>query len=116
MLFTPLPLLQTVTPSRIPSSVTYFMDGPLLVIVMLKININKSAKSLCNTYCLRNFLPDCFQNFCILLHSRLIDGNDYYYYTDVTPLKAKNILLPHETLKFNCSNCNNVGCWTVVFS
>jgi len=24
----PLPLSQTVTPSRIPSSVTYFMDGP----------------------------------------------------------------------------------------
>jgi len=33
---------------------------------------------------------------------------DYYYYTDVTPLKAKNMLLHHETLKFNCSNCNNV--------
>jgi len=38
------------------------------VIVKLKININKSVKSLCNTYYLRNFLPS-FQIFCILLHS-----------------------------------------------
>jgi len=29
MLLTPSPLSQTVTPSRTPSSVTYFMDGPL---------------------------------------------------------------------------------------
>src|SRR6218665_1600778 len=27
----PLPLLQTVTPSRIPSSGTYFMDGPFVL-------------------------------------------------------------------------------------
>jgi len=85
----------------------------------LKIYINESVRSLRNTYYFRNFLPDCFQNFafcCIL-----IDGSDYYYYADVTPLKAKNMLLHHETLKFatfsfvitmlmnNCSNCNNVG-------
>ena len=32
MLFIPLPLSQTVTPSRTlsPSSVTYFMDGPMM--------------------------------------------------------------------------------------
>ena len=41
--------------------------------------------------------------FCCIL----IDGSDNYYYTDVTPLKAKNMLLHHETFKFNCSNCNN---------
>jgi len=51
-------------------------------------------------YYLRNFLPDCFQNFCIPLHSNTA-GSDYYYYTDVTPLKGKNMLLHHETLKFH---------------
>src|SRR6218665_2268887 len=72
----------------------------LFVIVKLKIYINKSVKSLCNTYYLLNFLTDCFQNVCIPLHSNTAES-DYYYYTDVTPLKAKNMLLRHETLKFN---------------
>ena len=40
--------------------------------------------------------------FCCIL----IDGSDYYYYTDVTPLKAKNMLLHHETLKFNVNGCH----------
>jgi len=48
------------------------------VIVKLKIYTNKSVKSLCNTYYLWNFLPDCFQNFCIPLHSNTT-GSDYYY-------------------------------------
>jgi len=75
------------------------------VIVKLKIYINESVKSLCNTYYLRNFLPVCFQNFCIPLYSNAA-GSDYYYYTDVTPLKAKNMLLHHETLKFNVNGCH----------
>ena len=48
MLFIPLPLSQTVTPSRTPcspSSVTYFMDGPLIgVLYRLPIGVQIPAR------------------------------------------------------------------------
>ena len=50
-------------------------------------------------------LTRLLSKFCILLHSNTA-GSDYYYYTDVTPLKAKNMLLHHETLKFNVNGCH----------
>ena len=51
---------------------------------------------------LRNFLPDCFQNFCIPLHSNTA-GSDYYYYNQVSQrrqsgLKSEGVVDPSQKI------------------